>query len=338
VVELRPVSEDFADPPIPKSKDLENSGLPQLKNLSLADAEFTEPTTLLGWSVVILNTANPELKVERTRQAIRSFRTGKLKSIGRSLLDPPVPPEIPPREPDLMVVAPGKVAKRGKAGSLKNRIAILHSLANIEQWALDLAWDIIARFGNVKIDGRPLPQQFFSDFTKVAEDEAKHFSLLRRRLEELGSFYGEHSVHAGLWEAGRETAHSLSARLCIVHLVHEARGLDVNPATVAKFRAAGDLDSVKVLEIIHHDEITHVTAGHRWFSWVCEAEGVDPVVTFREQVRLHFNGPIKGPFNESDRRKAGMTPEFYKDLHGGGGPAIAVETKIDIGYERNVST
>jgi uncharacterized ferritin-like protein (DUF455 family) len=37
----------------------------------------------------------------------------------------------------------------------------------------------------------------------------------------------------------------------------------------------------------------HVTAGHRWFSWVCEAEGVDPVVTFREQVWLHFNGPYQ---------------------------------------------
>jgi hypothetical protein len=49
--------------------------------------------------------------------------------------------------------------------------------------------------------------------------------------------------------------------------------------------------------------------------------------------------PINGPFNESDRRKAGMTPEFYKDLHGeGGGPAIAVKTNIDIGYERHVNT
>ena len=136
-----------------------------------------------------------------------------------------------------------------------------------------IRWDIIARFGNVKIGGRPLPQQFFSDWVKVAEDEAKfvdlllalnarlngycrHFSLLRRRLEELGSFYGEHSVHAGLWESAQDTKDSLSARLCIIHLVHEARGLDVNPTTIAKFRAAADHDSVKVLETIHHDEIT----------------------------------------------------------------------------------
>ncbi|KAF9512276.1 hypothetical protein BS47DRAFT_1486376 [Hydnum rufescens UP504] len=115
--------------------------------------------------------------------------------------------------------------------------------------ALVSTWDLRVRFRNIKIDGHPLPQQFFSDFTKVAEDEAKHFSLLRR-IEELGSFYGAQSVHAGFWEAGRETAHSLSAHLCIIHPVHEARGLDVNPPTVAKFRAAGDLDSVEVWKFL----------------------------------------------------------------------------------------
>ncbi len=56
----------------------------------------------------------------------------------------------------------------------------------------------------------------------------RHFSLLRKRLEELGSYYGAHTVHAGLWESAQQTAHSLSSRLCIIHLVHEARGLDVN--------------------------------------------------------------------------------------------------------------
>lgn len=55
-----------------------------------------------------------------------------------------------------------------------SRIALLHSLANIEQWAIDLSWDVIARFSSVRLDtGEPLPRQFFSDFVKVAGDEAK---------------------------------------------------------------------------------------------------------------------------------------------------------------------
>ncbi len=84
----------------------------------------------------------------------------------------------------------------------------------------------------------------------------RHFSLLRRRLQELGSFYGEYTGHARFWESAQETAYSLPARLSIMHLVHEARGLDINPTTIAKFRAAGDQESVRVLEIILHDEIT----------------------------------------------------------------------------------
>ena len=48
-----------------------------------------------------------------------------------------------------------------------------------------------------------------------------------------------------------------------VQLVHEAMGLDVNPATAEKFRRSGDMDSVAILEIIHTNETTRATAGHR---------------------------------------------------------------------------
>ena len=109
---------------------------------------------------------------------------------------------------------------------------------------------------------------------------------------------------------------SLRARLAIIHLVHEARGLDVNPGTIEKFRRAGDPDSVKVLETIHHDEVTHVTAGHRWFTWLCAREGLDPVCTFRQEVRRGWHGEVKGPFNAEAREMAGMTPEFYENLRG----------------------
>lgn len=51
---------------------------------------------------------------------------------------------------------------------------MIHSLANIEQWAIDLSWDIIARFSHITQDnGQELPKEFFSDWIKVAKDEAK---------------------------------------------------------------------------------------------------------------------------------------------------------------------
>ena len=55
--------------------------------------------------------------------------------------------------------------KRGKGGSLASRQSMLHSLVHIENVAVDLAWDIIARFGG---DGSyALPRQFFDDFVTV---------------------------------------------------------------------------------------------------------------------------------------------------------------------------
>jgi uncharacterized ferritin-like protein (DUF455 family) len=46
------------------------------------------------------------------------------------------------------------------------------------------------------------------------------------------------------------------ARIAIIHLVAEARGIDMNPLTMAKLQSAGDKESTRVLEIIHADEIT----------------------------------------------------------------------------------
>ncbi|KAI0263567.1 hypothetical protein BC834DRAFT_886329 [Gloeopeniophorella convolvens] len=310
LVELRPVSEEFSDPPPVAVLDI--------SKLSLLSQEAEEetvvplqnaPKTLMQWAVLILNTANPTLKVDRTRHAVQLFRTGQLSSIGNKSAHAPSPPDIPPRD-DIYrksTVDPVKANKR------KNRVGMLHALANIEQWAIDLAWDIMARFGPAHPD---LPPAFFSDFTKMALDEAKHFSLLTGRLRTLGTTYGSLPVHAALWDSARASAHSLRSRLALIHLVHEARGLDVNPATIARFERAGDAESVGALRIIHADEVTHVTTGHRWFTWVCAAEGVEPVSAFREEVRKGWHGEVKGPFNVEDRAKAGLTPAFYEDLRG----------------------
>lgn len=173
----------------------------------------------------------------------------------------------------------------------------------------------MARFGPLHPD---LPPAFFSDFAKMALDESKHFTLLTSRLSAISpeTPYGTMPVHASLWESAKVTFSTLRSRLAIIHLVHEARGLDVNPGTIDRFRKAGDLESVAVMEIIHADEVTHVTTGHRWFTWVCQREGVDPVKSFREEVQKGWRGAVKGPFNVADREKAGLTRDFYENLKG----------------------
>ncbi|KAJ3509576.1 hypothetical protein NLJ89_g5151 [Agrocybe chaxingu] len=308
LVELRPVSEEFADPPPSAPVHI----LPQVATqVEPQQQEPVVPTTgapktLMEWAVLILNTPNPTLKVERTRHAVQLFRTAKLTSIGNKAKNAPRPPDVPPREASFArnMVDPNKVKSR------KNRAVMLHALANIEQWAIDLAWDIIARFGPKHPD---IPPAFFVDFTKMALDESKHFDLTIDPIRQ----YACSRLSMGISHRHRTL---IPRAACHIHLVHEARGLDVNPATIERFRRAGDHDTVKVMEIIHADEVTHVTSGHRWFTWICaqanEGKGVDPVEAFREEVKRGWRGEVKGPFNVADREKAGLTPRFYEDLRG----------------------
>ncbi|XP_056608748.1 uncharacterized protein HI_0077 isoform X1 [Triplophysa dalaica] len=264
---------------------------------------------LCSWATKILQTPDPQEKVSLTKMVQEKWNSWEIAEIGESS-----PPSQPSRKDSLTVLEPGKI-KRGKGGTLASRIALLHSLANIEQWAIDLSWDIIARFSTFTLStGEPLPREFFNDFVKVAGDEAKHYQLLEQRIIELGSFFGALPVHNGLWQSATDTSHDLLARLAIVHMVHEARGLDVYPQTLSRFAAHGDSSSVKVLEVIYTDEITHVAAGLRWFTYICSKEGWDSLKTFHDLVKLHFKGFLKPPFNTEGRKTAGMTEEWYVPL------------------------
>jgi uncharacterized ferritin-like protein (DUF455 family)/nitrite reductase/ring-hydroxylating ferredoxin subunit len=284
---------------------------------SEAPTYLDDSATLCDWCAHILNTSNPEHKIELTAHLFALFAE---KGSSMPLGDGNVAlPAQPPRE-GLEEVKPGAMPRAGRGGTLKSRISMLHALANIELWAIDLAIDICVRFAafETRNTSRPLPRAYFHDWLKVANDEAKHFSLLRARLEEMGSYFGALPVHHSLWNSATDTADDLRARISIICLVHEARGLDVNPMTIDKFRKAGDPESVQTLEIIHNDEITHVTTGHRWLTWICQEEETDPVQVFRENVKKHFRGPLREPFNAEARMQAGMDRRYYENLDSAG--------------------
>ena len=271
----------------------------------------SENKSVSALAKLILNTSDPAKKVELTRSAFEKWKAGEICEIGQAIM-----PDEPKRQDDLETKEPGQI-KRGKGGTLKTRIALLHSLANIEQWAIDLAWDIMGRFGQFKINNTlPLPTEFFTDFMKVADDEAKHFTLINKRLAELGSFFGALPVHNGLWQSAQETSEDILARLAILHMVHEARGLDVQPKTAQRFLSQNDKQSGELMDVIYNDEITHVACGMKWFTYICKntQPSLDPVSTFHTLVKKHFKGYLKPPFNTSGRSIAGMGEEWYTPL------------------------
>lgn len=267
---------------------------------------MTRPRTLTEAAAAVLAAADPADKVALTRRFADAWHAGTLAEVG----DTP-PPDRPARPQRPALMAPRDMPKRSKGG-LRGRIALLHALAHIELNAIDLAWDIIARFGPAE----DLPRAFHDDWLKVAVDEALHFELLDARLHELGAAYGDLPAHDGLWQAAVRTADDVLDRLALVPMTHEARGLDTTPPTMTRLEANGDPDTVKLLEIIYRDEITHVAAGVRWFRHVCAARGLDPETAYADRLtRLHPGG-LKGPFNAEARTEAGMPAAWYETAEG----------------------
>ena len=262
------------------------------------------PSSLSEAASRVLGCPDPCQKAELTAAFVAAWRAGAIADIGRT-----PPPDRPARPEEPALKAPRELAKRKITQAPAGRIALLHALAHIELNAIDLAWDIMARFPTAA-----LPQAFYDDWLQVAEEEAKHYSLLAERLAALGSRYGALPAHDGLWQAAQDTGHDLLARLAVVPLVLEARGLDVTPAMIDRLKTVGDEESAAVLEVIYHDEIGHVAIGHRWFLWACRSRKLAPRTAWVEAVRRHFKGQLKPPFNEAARRQAGLEPEDYLPL------------------------
>ena len=260
--------------------------------------------TSVAWAIrAALLTPDPHAKAMAARKAAREWRLGRLEFA----FDAP-PPARPARPDRPALLLPRDMPKRGKAGSERGRIALLHALAHIEFVAIDLALDMAGRFAAA------MGREFVGDWLSVAADEAMHFALLERRLRVLGSKYGALPAHDGLWEAAEKTRHDVLARLAIVPMVLEARGLDVTPATVERLRFAGDEASARVLERIYRDEIRHVRFGTTWFARLCESRGIPPAATWKTLVETWFGGALKPPFNDSARHAAGLPREFYAGI------------------------
>jgi uncharacterized ferritin-like protein (DUF455 family) len=262
-----------------------------------------------------LMTADPRAKCFATRRVARDWRTRKLANVfGEAMPDEPARPDAPE------LLAPHQMPKRGKFGSERVRIALWHSLAHIEFVAIDLALDMAGRFGG------EMGEEFVSDFLYVAADEAMHFALLSRKLESLGSHYGALPAHGGLWQAAYETRHDVAARLAVVPMVLEARGLDVTPAMLERVMAAGDAGGAKILTRILDDEIRHVGFGTKHFRKCASEAGKQPQIMWRFLVREHFRGAVKPPFNDSARLAAGLSRDFYEHIALSSIPLITAET------------
>lgn len=257
-----------------------------------------------------LNVVECALDVLLTKDAFEKARLSTFYSEkwARGLISLVVPsgpvdvPNCPARPDNVRIVS----MEHMKSGSKK---AMIHSIAHAESYAIDLMWDIVARFAHLD-----LPRDFFDDWVRIAGEEAKHFRSWADRLVDLGSFYGDLPGHDGLWDSARDTANSLQARLAIVHMVHEARGLDTFPLAEKKLNKSKDDVSLAIMRRNVAEEVGHVGAAVRWFTFLCDRDGVEPATEFQRVVRENFRGLLKPPFNKDMRELAGMSEHWYLPL------------------------
>lgn len=234
---------------------------------------------------------------------------GRRLARGTGLTGAPMPSR-PGRPERPVLVPPSEMPRRTRGGGAgAGKTALVHALAHIELSAVDLTWDLVGRFVDAAV-----PRSFFDDWVQVGLEEAKHFSMLDRRLRELGAAYGDLPAHDGLWQAAESTGHDLTARLAVIPLVLEARGLDVTPGMADDLRRNGDAETAAILDVIYRDEKRHVAFGSKWFRFLCDRERRAPEPTFHALVRTCFRGSLKPPFNDRARAEAGLTPGFYKPL------------------------
>ena len=263
--------------------------------------------TLTDMAVAVLSTSDGRAKTALSRAHAATWFAARTAEralpLGRAV--PPLRPARP-EQPELL--DPRDVPRR-RPGSVQGRIALLHAVAHIELNAVDLHWDIIARFADT-----PMPLGFYDDWVKSADEESKHFNMICDCLEAMGSHYGALPAHAGMWRAAEDTAQDFLGRLAVVPMVLEARGLDVTPGMIEVFERAGETAAVAAMRVIYAEEVHHVAYGSKWFHFLCGRHDVDPKTAFHDLVRRYFHGALKPPFNEEKRAEAGIPPDFYWPL------------------------
>lgn len=269
-----------------------------MKNLS------TQVHDLFACALRCLQCGEVDDKLAEVAALRSAWDQGKSAYLASSTPITPITVPGRPEKPDL--VSALLVGKR-KLSTPSGRAALIHSLAHIEFNAINLALDAVYRF-------RDMPSAYYGDWLRVAAEEAHHFTLLRDHLRTLHFDYGDFTAHNGLWEMAVKTAHDPLVRMALVPRVLEARGLDVAPAIKEKLASCEDHAAAAILDIIHNDEIGHVAIGNRWYAYLCDQRGLEPLATFRQLMR-DYNAPkLRGPLHTAARRAAGFSDAEMKML------------------------
>ena len=256
----------------------------------------------------ILCISEPAEKCDQVNQLANAAWAGQLAWEPTPCIQPVSDWPLPGRPERPELIDPALVPTRSPF-TVEGRAALLHAICHIEFNAINLALDAVWRFPG-------MPEAFYRDWLRVAQEEASHFNLLHALLRELRGpadqtwHYGSFAAHDGLWTMCEKTAHDITARMALVPRTLEARGLDATPLIQAKLRKVATPDALAMcdaLDIILRDEVGHVAIGNHWYGWLCERHALDPIPHYRVLARQFAAPKLRPPFNQAARLQAGFT-------------------------------
>jgi uncharacterized ferritin-like protein (DUF455 family) len=272
---------------------------------------FPDPSavSLRSRALLALCAPQPQAKVDATHDLFDAMLSGQVAWDASATLAPNCSAMLPGRPARPVLIPPTEVPQRSPF-TPEGLAALLHAVTHIEFNAINLALDAVWRFAGMPVD-------YYADWVRVAHEEAIHFGLLREHLLSLGHDYGDFPAHDGLWEMCVKTKDDVTARMALVPRTLEARGLDATPLMQARLRKVGTpsaLRAIEILDVILRDEIGHVGVGNRWYAWLCEREGLEPVAHYRVLARRHAAPRLRPPFNEVARKAAGFSTRDMQEL------------------------
>ena len=272
------------------------------------DAERIQEASLEEYGWRVLNSAHPLLKAELTHKAWREYKAGKISLFagidGATVAPPPSIPARPPK-PELV---PAREIPLLKKSHLSPSAYTLHNLAHVELNAIDLAWDSMVRFAHLR-----LPQAFYEDFVRVADDESRHLGWCLQRLYELNTRYGDMPAHNLLWDGCIASSKDVRERLAVVPMSQEARGLDAGGRLAERLVGWGDNVSAAIVSRISKEERQHVAVGTYWFGLICKVLDDDPREVFVDTLTALTPDLLRPPFNDNAREAVGLPRSYYDE-------------------------
>lgn len=122
----------------------------------LASAVADSRSATLGeLALRVLTEGDSKKKVALSNEAVDLWQSGE----GSGIVGSVTPPDRPARPEYVETVDWTKIQKR-KPDADGQRTSLLHSIAHIESYAIDLSWDIVARF-------QGMPKEFYDDWVQV---------------------------------------------------------------------------------------------------------------------------------------------------------------------------